>query len=166
MDAEAREVFLLALAETAHVGRAVEACGVPVQTIYNWKGRASAKPRATGKVEGFSEAWEAALELGTDRLEDEAVRRGVHGTLKPVYQGGKKVGDVREFSDILLIFMLKARRPERFKERFAGELSGPGGGPIEHKDVAARDVLASRIAGLASRQRPANDPGQPERRAG
>ncbi|PDT71723.1 DNA-packaging protein [Bradyrhizobium ottawaense] len=31
------------------------------------------------------------------------------------------------------------------------ELSGPGGKPIETKDVSARDLLASRIAGLAAR---------------
>jgi hypothetical protein len=31
------------------------------------------------------------------------------------------------------------------------ELSGPNGSPIETKDVSARDLLASRIAGLAAR---------------
>src|SRR5574337_1699712 len=81
----------------------------------------------------FSAAWDAALELGTDSLEDEAVRRAHEGTLKPVYQGGKKVGTIREYSDTLLIFMLKARRPERFKERLAAEHTGKGGTPIQHE---------------------------------
>lgn len=36
-----------------------------------------------------------------------------------------------------------------FKERV--EHSGPGGGPIETKDVSARELLSSRIAGLAAR---------------
>ena len=34
-------------------------------------------------------------------------------------------------SDTLMIFMLKARRPEKYKERRASELSGPGGRPIQ-----------------------------------
>ena len=44
-------------------------------------------------------------------LESEAYRRAVEGNLKPVYQGGQKVGEIREFSDSLLMFLLKARKP-------------------------------------------------------
>lgn len=44
-------------------------------------------------------------------LESEAYRRAVEGNLKPVYQGGVKVGEIREFSDSLLMFLLKARKP-------------------------------------------------------
>jgi hypothetical protein len=46
-------------------------------------------------------------------------------------------------------------------EKFAGvlpiptkvEISGPDGGPMETKDVSARELVASRIAGLATRLR-------------
>jgi hypothetical protein len=41
----------------------------------------------------------------------EAWRRAVKGCRKPVYQGGQLVGYVREFSDLLLIFLIKAARP-------------------------------------------------------
>jgi hypothetical protein len=58
------------------------------------------------------------VERGTDALEDEALLRPLEGTLKPVYQGGKKAGTVREFSDTLLIFMLKAPRPRRLPTRW------------------------------------------------
>jgi hypothetical protein len=44
-------------------------------------------------------------------LEEEAYRRAVEGNLKPVYQGGQKVGEIREFSDSLLMFLLRARKP-------------------------------------------------------
>jgi len=68
----------------------------------------------------FARAWKAALEFGTDRLEDEAVKRATKGK-----------------SDVLLIFMLKARRPEKFRDRVSAEHSGPGGAPllIEHAVV-------------------------------
>jgi hypothetical protein len=118
-----REAFIEALAATANVSAACKNAGLPRRTAYDWK---NADPR-------FAQAWEAALELGTDALEDEAIRRAHEGTLKPIYQGGKKVGTVREYSDTLMIFMLKARRPERFKDRVAAEHTGKGGGPIEHE---------------------------------
>jgi hypothetical protein len=41
-----------------------------------------------------------------------------------VFHQGQECGQIREYSDTLLIFMLKARRPEKFKERFAAEHSG------------------------------------------
>ena len=56
--------------------------------------------------------------MGTDALEDEALRRAFHGSERPVFQGKELVGYVRDYSDTLLIFMLKARRPEKYRERF------------------------------------------------
>ena len=49
--------------------------------------------------------------------ETEAWRRGKAGVLKPVYQGGKKVGSVREYSDTLPILCSKARDPEKYRDR-------------------------------------------------
>ena len=43
-------------------------------------------------------------------------------------------------SDTLLIFMLKARRPEKFKDRQSHEHSGPGGGPIEARAMDLKDL--------------------------
>lgn len=62
----------------------------------------------------FALACEAAIETGTDRLEDEAKRRAM----------GK------DGSDTLLIFLLKARRPDKYKDRVSNEHTGPRGGPI------------------------------------
>ena len=42
----------------------------------------------------------------------------------------------------------KAAAPYVHPKLAAVEHSGPSGGPIEHKDVSARDVLRSRIARL------------------
>lgn len=38
------------------------------------------------------------------------------------------------------------------------ELTGKDGGPIETKDVSARDIIASRIAGIAARGSETSDP--------
>lgn len=80
----------------------------------------------------FAAAWDVALEDACDDLEGEARRRGFKGTSKPVYQNGKLVGTVQEYSDVLLMFLLKANRPERFRDNHhvKTEVSGPNGGAI------------------------------------
>jgi hypothetical protein len=61
----------------------------------------------------FATAWDEAVAEGVDRLEDEAHRRAVEGyNPRPVYHKGKKVGEIREYSDSLLALLLKSRRPE------------------------------------------------------
>lgn len=131
--------FLEALGQTANVSASCRKAKLPRKTAYDWRSDDA----------DFATAWDAALDLGTDALEDEAVRRGSEGTLKPVYQGGKRVGTVREYSDTLLIFMLKGRRPERFKDRVASEHSAPGGGPVqlEHR----HSVSDERLEAIATR---------------
>lgn len=115
-----KAAFLEALAQTASVCRACQLARLGRRTVYDWR---DADP-------DFAKAWDAALERGTDALEDEAVRRAFQGTLKPVYQQGLRVGTIREYSDTLLIFMLKARRPHRFRERHLLEHANADGKPF------------------------------------
>ena len=65
----------------------------------------------------FAERWEEAVETATDALEQEAWRRAVKGVRKPTgwYQG-KPGGHVQEYSDTLLVLLLKANRPKKYRE--------------------------------------------------
>lgn len=99
--------FLAALRKGASVSKACAAARLPMRTAYNWR----------EEDVDFAAEWEAAIEVGTDGLEDEAIRRGRDGVNKPVYQGGDRVGYVRQYSDLLLVTMLNARRPEKFRHR-------------------------------------------------
>ena len=67
--------------------------------------------RAREKDEQFGKDWHAACLEGArsrlSELETEAWRRAVKGTKKPVYQGGKKVGTITEYSNTLLMFLIK-----------------------------------------------------------
>lgn len=74
--------------------------------------------------EDFALAWADIEERTTEQMEREAIRRGMEGFEKPVYQGKELVGHVREFSDTLLIFMLKSRRPEVYRERHTIDHAG------------------------------------------
>ena len=91
----------------------------------------------------FAEQWEEALERGTQVLEEEARRRAVKGLTEPVFYKGEICGEVQRYSDVLLIFLLKARRPEVYRERF--DVSGK----VEHT-VITIDAVDAEIARLSA----------------
>jgi hypothetical protein len=62
----------------------------------------------------FRKAWEAALALGIQQLEDVAMERALHGQEVPVYSYGKLIGSRIVHNDRLLMFMLRNRAPTRF----------------------------------------------------
>lgn len=107
--------MLAALAETGNVSKAAEAAGIDRGTHYKW---ASADPE-------YKAACVDAMESAADKLEEEARRRAHDGVDEPVYQGGKKVGTVRKYSDTLLIFLLKGARPEKYRERSSITVEDP-----------------------------------------
>lgn len=88
--------------------------------------------------DGFAEAWDAAVEAGTDLLEDLARER--------VATGG----------DSLLMFLLKSRRPEKYRERHdhqvdagiaSGVLIAPASIDLETwVDQAARQTAKAQTA--------------------
>ena len=79
----------------------------------------------------------AADKQALDVLESEAYRRAVKGVNKPIYYKGQRCGYVREYSDSLLIFLLKGNAPEKYRERH--ELVGANGKPLlDIKEVEVR----------------------------
>lgn len=61
--------------------------------------------------EEFAERWAKALDLGVERLQDNAMNRAMNGTEKPVWRNGRQVGAIRQFDNRLLQF-LRTLRPE------------------------------------------------------
>lgn len=109
-----QEKFLAAFAERANVRAACRAAGVSRQLAYE-----------TRKTDAeFARKWRTTRADAVDLLEEEAWRRAHDGTKKPVYQGGALVGTVREYSDTLIIFLLKAHRPKKYRDNFKHEHSG------------------------------------------
>lgn len=116
-----RAAFLEALKDTCNITKACELSGLGRTSAYEWR---EDDPE-------FAADWQKALEVAADLLEDEAVRRAKEGTDKPVFQGGQLVGHVREYSDTLMIFLLKGAKPKKYVERLQQEVSGPNGEPIK-----------------------------------
>lgn len=100
----------------------------------------------------FAAAWDEALQISLDDAEGELYRRAVKGTLKPVFQGGEKVGSVREYSDTLLIFLLKAHKPDVYRETTRNEHTGKDGGPIQQVVSHQQDLSKLSIDELKSLQ--------------
>ncbi len=96
------------------VAAACEAANVGRTTAY----------RNRQEDEDFALAWADIEERSTERMEREAYRRAVEGVDKPMVSAGKMVTTVKEYSDTLLIFMLKSRRPETYRDNVKVEHSG------------------------------------------
>jgi len=114
-----KKLFLDYLAQGWTVTKAAAAADLAQVTPYRWR---QADPE-------FKQAWELAVEAGTDRLEDEAYRRAVEGVEETAYYNGQPVGVVRRYSDNLLTLLLRGRRPHKYRERSATEFSF--GAPLE-----------------------------------
>lgn len=115
------DAAIKALAGGLTPAEAAAAAGIGRSTLFDWRRKDSK----------FADRWEEAADEGIDKLEQEAFRRGVLGTARPVFQGKELVGHVQEYSDTLLVLMLKGRRPERYNTD-RHEHVGKGGGPVEH----------------------------------
>jgi len=123
--------FLAALTEANSIGKAAAAAGIGRRTAYDWR----------DKDPDFAAAWDVAYEVGTDNLEDEATRRGRDGVDEPVYYQGAVCGTIRRYSDTLLLAQLKARRPDKYRERTSTELTGKNGAPLfPHVHVTFSDT--------------------------
>lgn len=109
-----RKTFLEALSYNGNVTESAKAAGITRACAYIWR----------DKHPDFAEDWEAAHEEAVDRLEAEAWKRATEGTSKPVYQQGQLVGHIQQYSDTLLIFLMKGHNPERYKDRAQVEHMG------------------------------------------
>lgn len=126
-----KATFLLAFRVLGNVTTAATNSGVTRGAVYRWRER----------DKRFAAAYAEAEIEATEHLEAEARRRAVEGVARnrPIYYQGSRVGVERitEYSDTLLIFLLKARAPERYRERH--ELLGDASAPLRIVIDDARD---------------------------
>jgi hypothetical protein len=107
LTAKTRAKFVEILRKTGNVTLAARAIKTSRTAVYEWRAQLAA----------FAQAWDEAQAEYDDFLECEADRRATKGVRKPVYWRGQRVGHVREYSDALLMFRLRARRPDVYRER-------------------------------------------------
>ena len=144
---ERRERFLKALAETGIVRTAVDIAGTSRTRVYELRKRDAI----------FAAAWDEAEEQAADALEAEAWRRAVVGMPEPLVSAGRVVRDddgqpiaIRRYSDTLMIALLKARRPDRFKDRAVVE-HDLADGLADRLEAARQRALAASAGGTVTR---------------
>lgn len=102
-----KERYLRAIGAVGTVSAGCRAARVSHNTVYAWR----------EVDETFALAENQARSSFADALEAEAVRRAVEGSQRPIYQQGQLVGYETVYSDALLWNLLRATRPEKYRER-------------------------------------------------
>ena len=115
------DVFLSALAETGKVPTACQIAGVSHMTPYR---------RRKSDID-FAQRYEDAENLATKLLEREAWRRASEGVDKPVWYKGEQIGVERQYSDTLLIFLLKARDPAKYRDNYQNNVNVQVGDQVQ-----------------------------------
>lgn len=120
---QVQRAFIEALADT---GSVTSACRMVRRSTHG----AYLLRRQPG-ADSFRKAWEAALDLGMQRVEDVAMDRALNGVEVPVYSYGQLVGTRISFNDRLLMFMLRNRASDRFAEGRAKGMNAIGKMEVE-----------------------------------
>jgi len=100
-----RAALLAAYRETASIRAAADAAGITPILHYEWIERDAAYRRDFGALQ----------EEVADGLQDQAVERAAHGWTQPVFYRGRQCGAIQHYSDRLIILLLKARMPDKYR---------------------------------------------------
>ncbi len=128
MITEQKQKFIQDLALHGNVSEAAKTALVSRSSLYRYR---AANPE-------FAKAWDAAREQATDNLADEAMRRAINGVEEVRYFKGEPVGTVRKYSDQLLMFLLRAYRPQVFGSKQTNELSDGGDDEYDREDLVEK----------------------------
>lgn len=173
--------FLAALAQTGNIRQSCEVAGVGRTTVYTLR----------DEDMSFANEWEQALDESADLLEQEARRRAEQGVRRLKFHNGQLITlpavdadgaplldkDNRpimvpyvehEYSDTLMIFLLKGIRPEKYRERQQVEHTGKGGGPIEIDNARSElaTILSRTLAGRNATGAAGSDTSAPDADSG
>lgn len=132
-----KKAFLDHFRVHGNVTAAARVAGVERTNAYRWQEH----------DDQFAAAYREAEIEATETLEAEARRRAVEGVEKEtgVYHRGQLIATQTEitYSDTLLIFLLKARAPEKYRERFDHRLQG--GIEVRFPLASVREALGIRL---------------------
>lgn len=103
--------FLWNYLQTGSIAKAAKKTKIARQTHYDWL-----KNDKNGR---YHEAFKKVYDMRTDYLEELAEERATVGRKEGIYYKGEKVGERTIVSDKLLMFMLQARRPDKYRQTVA-----------------------------------------------
>lgn len=129
-----QEKYLTTLRRSGNKTRAAASVGGTLSMVKYWR---TAYPQ-------FRAVEQVVLDMLVDDLEEECRRRAFRGILKPVgWYKGEAGAMIREYSDLLLIFLLKGLKPETYRD--AGvQGSGPIGVQVVVSDYSHVTVVSDK----------------------
>lgn len=107
--------FLAEFGQRGLVASSAKAAGIHRDTVYDW----------LKTDEAFAAEYDVVNTLVTEKAEAEAWRRAIDGWEEPVWYEGVQCGTTTKFDSGLLTLVLKARAPEKYRERLDLRHSGP-----------------------------------------
>lgn len=127
--------FIKALEQLGRVDLSCKMAHAARGWVYDWRSKDS----------DFSDAWKAAKAVGKEVLKDEAFRRAYDGTDKPIFYKGEEVAIIKEYSDSLLMFLIKQADPT-YREHFQIDHGQAGGRPFVFQMLLHPDATAAQKA--------------------
>jgi hypothetical protein len=125
--------FLVEFAKLGILGPSAKKAEISRVTVFQWKEKDPQFKRL------YDEAYAYSIEL----LEQEARRRATKGVKKPIFFQGQECGTVQVFSDQLLIFLLKAAKPDTYRENQDKRPDEGGDDSIQvHLPANTREIVA------------------------
>ncbi|WP_066798286.1 hypothetical protein [Sphingomonas soli] len=110
---EKQRRFIETLADTGMVEEAARTVGMSRQSCY--------RLRRTPGAEAFARAWDAAVQQAALHLVDLAFDRAINGSDEPIFdREGRRVGRRMKTNDRLLMFLLRAHLPDRYRHAHLG----------------------------------------------
>lgn len=144
-----KRAYLVALSLTPNLVKAAHIAGISSMTGYNWR-----TDNSQDNAE-FLLGVDVARAIAVERAESEAWRRAIEGVERPIFGslgsdpntgkslGTGQIGSQKEYSDTLMMFLLKGHRPEKYRERF--EHTGANGGPIQVTAIDPRSLSTDTL---------------------
>ncbi len=140
---ERQRAFIAALAATGIVTQAARSIGASLEALYRLRHRPGA--------EGFSAAWDTAIERGFARLEDCALELALRGEELPIVSAGKLLGTYRKHNFGHIRFMLSHGRPGRYG-RHAGRSEASPWGDDQRSEQEVLDSIDAMIDQMRERE--------------
>ncbi len=133
-------IFLEAFARLGNISGAARETHILRKSHYDWMQDAT-----------YAARFREAEKVAGDALVQEARRRALQGVDRPVFQGGRHVGSVTEYSDTLLMFLMKGAMPNVYRERYIAP--DPDAAALDHGlSERQRQLLMDELDALEAAQ--------------
>ena len=140
-----RSEFIERLKATGNITLAAAGAGVTRQNVY----------RARSRSKTFRRQWDEAMDEAVDLLAGEARRRAT-GINRDVWYASEKVGEENVYSDALLMFLLRAHRPQLYRDnvkmKHSGGMEVTGDRKVTFEFVRPAEQHARTLAELAAEE--------------